>query len=224
VFDRIELHTWEQVTEYLDSSNMLFTGSYLERATQGGYPVDAFSKGQLVSKAWLLQKLYDVANIQRHHSIAILGCWIGSMVDFLLSTYNVHRVYGIDCDPVSIEMAERFNQLHVQQEWRFKGVVADVNLLNTSDMIFQIGGDLINVKPNVVINTSCEHMESDWFHSAHSDQLIVMQTNDSPQYDGHINICGSVAEMQQKYPLYKTLYAGEMYTPAYTRYMQIGYR
>jgi hypothetical protein len=37
-------------------------------------------------------------------------------------------------------------------------------------------------------------------------------------------VCYTAQEMQQKYPLSNTLYCGEMITPAYTRYMQIGYK
>ena len=44
------------------------------------------------------------------------------------------------------------------------------------------------------------------------------------EYDGHINICETVGVMQKKYPLSKTLYVGELITPAYTRLMQIGYK
>ena len=51
-----------------------------------------------------------------------------------------------------------------------------------------------------------------------------MQTNNSEEFDGHINPCYTVKEMQDKYPLSNTLYVGEMITPAYTRFMQIGYK
>jgi len=51
-----------------------------------------------------------------------------------------------------------------------------------------------------------------------------MQTNNSEEFEGHINTCESVEEMQLKYPLSETRYVGELITPAYTRYMQIGYK
>ena len=91
-------------------------------------------------------------------------------------------------------------------------------------MEFQTSGELINVKPNWIINTSCEHMSTLWYDSVDRDQLIIMQTNDSEEFEGHINICKSVDDMMNKYPLSNTLYVGELITPAYTRYMQIGYK
>jgi hypothetical protein len=91
-------------------------------------------------------------------------------------------------------------------------------------MEFQTGGELIEVTPNVVINTSCEHMDTSWFETASNEQLIVMQTNDSPDFDGHINTCQSIDDMQSKYPLSDIRYVGALKTPVYTRFMQIGYK
>ena len=79
-------------------------------------------------------------------------------------------------------------------------------------------------KPNWIINTSCEHMSTLWYDSVDKDQLIIMQTNNSDEFDGHINPCYTQSEMQEKYPLSKTLYVGALETPAYTRFMQIGYK
>ena len=223
--ETVNLNSWKDVDQYLSASTVHISFDYLERASQREYPRDAFSKGQLVSKLWLLEKLYEHnKNWEDPHTIAILGCWIGSMVDFLQKSFRINRVYGFDVDPASIELAEKFNAHYVQDNWKFKGVVADVNMLETSYMVFETGGELIEVTPSIVINTSCEHMGTEWFETAGASQLIIMQTNDSPQYEGHINTCGSIKEMQDKYPLTNTLYAGEMITPAYTRYMQIGYK
>jgi hypothetical protein len=221
--EQIQLPTWGHVDQYLEQSSIKVSLAYLERVVQGNYPRDAFSKGQLVSKVWLLERLARTGVVTDKQVIAILGCWVGSLVDFLITQYDPDRVYGIDLDPAAVEMAEQFNQHHVQNHWKFKGVVADVSMLNTSAMIIQTGGELIEAQPNIVINTSCEHMGTEWFHSAGTGQLIVMQTNNSTNFDGHINVCESISQMQEKYPLRNTLYIGEMVTPVYTRFMQIGY-
>lgn len=219
---------WNAVDDYLadPACGLTVSAAYLSRATLPVYPRDAFSKGQLVSKAWMLDKLCHHADLlpQQHYTVAVLGCWIGSIVEPLMSVVNTQRIYGLDVDPGAVELAEQFNQRHVQNSWQFKGVVADASVLNTSLMQFETGGELIEVTPDIVINTSCEHMDNHWFDTAAPDQLIVMQTNDSPHYEGHINVCATVAEMQQKYTMSRVLYAGEMRTPAYTRLMQIGYR
>ena len=69
--------------------------------------------------------------------------------------------------------------LLLQDSWKYKGVVHDVDLLDCSEMEFQTSGELINVKPDWIINTSCEHMSTLWYDSVDSDQLIIMQTNNS---------------------------------------------
>ena len=79
-------------------------------------------------------------------------------------------------------------------------------------------------KPDWIINTSCEHMSTLWFDAVDNDQLVIMQTNNSEEFDGHINPCYNVKEMQEKYPLTNIVYIGELVTPAYTRYMQIVYK
>ncbi len=223
--DTIKLDNWQAVSDFVDA-HISIKPSYFERAVQGNYPKDAFSKGQLASKAWLLSKLdSSITNHLPFDSvIAVLGCWIGTLVEPLLDATMVSRVYGIDLDPRAIELAEKFNQHLVQDDWRFKGVVADASTLTTSNMEFETAGELIRVTPKVVINTSCEHMDTHWFETANSDQLIIMQTNNSEGYDGHINICNDLADLNAKYPMSTILYQGQLTIPAYTRFMQIGYK
>jgi hypothetical protein len=50
-----------------------------------------------------------------------------------------------------------------------------------------------------------------------------MQTNNSKEFEGHINTVSSTKEMCELYPIDYD-YAGELQTPVYTRYMQIGYK
>ena len=66
-------------------------------------------------------------------------------------------------------------------------------------------------------------MNMDWFDSIDNETLIVMQTNNSPHFEGHINVCEDFEEMIIKYKMH-TLYKGELETPVYTRYMQIGFK
>ena len=225
--ETIKLKSWKEVTEYIDDGFWKPAPSYFEHIVQHGnyYPHHAFSKGQLASKSWLLKHLwrccgYEPSNV----TIAILGSWIGSIVDPLHRTLTIERIYGFDMDAESIEKSEKLNQKYVQDNWKYKGVVADVDLLDCSAMEFETGGELINVKPNWIINTSCEHMSTLWYDSVDKDQLIIMQTNNSDEFDGHINPCYTQSEMQEKYPLSKTLHVGALETPAYTRFMQIGYK
>jgi|TARA_R110002153_G_scaffold34611_1_gene103368 hypothetical protein len=217
------LNSWEEVAAFADS-RLRVPPSYLDRVNKRKYPVDAFSLGQLASKAWLLDTLFRIVPLKSNAEVALLGCWIGSIVPFLHRGLTIKRIYGFDIDPNSIALADEFNREHVENDWKFKGVVADMSMVPTNDMQFEVNGQLIEFKPDWVINTSCEHMDTEWFDTADSDQLIIMQTNNSPDFDGHVNTCDSIEEMQARYPLSDTVYVGSITTPAYTRFMQIGYR
>ena len=66
----IDLKTWNDVENYIDNSFLRIPPSYFERAVMDSrYPRDAFSKGQLASKSWLLGELYNVVRL--HHYLAI---------------------------------------------------------------------------------------------------------------------------------------------------------
>ena len=226
--DIIKLSSWKEVTEYIDNGFWQPTPSYFEHIVQHNsyYPNHAFSKGQLASKSWLLEKLHKINWRHQPNSdiVVILGSWIGAMVEPLHKTFNIERIYGIDTDAIAIEKSEKLNQKFVQDKWKYKGVVHNVDLLECDNMQFETSGELINCKPNWIINTSCEHMSTLWYDTVDNDQLIIMQTNNSEEFDGHINPCYTLDEMQEKYPLSKTLFVGALETPAYTRYMQIGYK
>ena len=110
----IDLKTWNDVEEYIDNGFLRIPPSYFERAVMDRrYPRDAFSKGQLASKSWLLGELYKVVPLPSNTTVALLGCWIGSIVEPMLNAFTIERIYGIDIDAESIEMAEKFNQKHV---------------------------------------------------------------------------------------------------------------
>tara|TARA_B100000963_G_scaffold352199_1_gene364997 strand:+ start:4516 stop:5202 length:687 start_codon:yes stop_codon:yes gene_type:complete len=226
--DIIKLSSWKEVTEYIDNGFWQPTPSYFEHIVQHNsyYPNHAFSKGQLASKSWLLEKLHKINWRHQPNSdiVVILGSWIGAMVEPLHKTFDIERIYGIDTDAIAIEKSEKLNQKFVQDKWKYKGVVHNVDLLECDNMQFETSGELINCKPNWIINTSCEHMSTLWYDTVDNDQLIIMQTNNSEEFDGHINPCYTLDEMQEKYPLSNTLYFGALETPAYTRFMQIGYK
>tara|TARA_B100000927_G_C16408477_1_gene446328 strand:- start:211 stop:900 length:690 start_codon:yes stop_codon:yes gene_type:complete len=223
--ENIKLNNWKEVSAYIDNGFWQPTPSYFEHIVQHNsyYPNHAFSKGQLASKSWLLEKLYYNTE-ESNPTVAILGGWIGALVEPLHKYFNIQRIYSIDTDAGAIEKSEKLNQSFVQDGWKYKGVVHNVDLLDCSAMEFETSGELINVKPDWIINTSCEHMSTLWYDSVDNDQLIIMQTNNSEEFDGHINPCYTVDEMKEKYPLSQLHYVGAMETPAYTRFMQIGYK
>ena len=222
--NKIVLKDWADVRLWTDGTGLRIPASYLEKVNNRVYPIDAFSIGQMASKAWLLHHLHHVTPRKSNVTVGLFGCWVGALVPFLHNAFLIERIYGFDIDVPCVNYAERFNQEYVEDNWKFKGVVADVSMMQTSDMEFETGGELIQCKPDWVINTSCEHMDNSWFETADSEQLIIMQSNNSPEFEGHVNTCNDIEDFKAKYPLKKCFFAGELQTPAYTRFMQLGYK
>lgn len=218
----IQKTSWDELGAWCDQ-HLTLAPSYVAEANNPKYPRDAFSLGQLASKAWLLKELYPIAT----HPIkdwVIIGCWVAAIVPLLHKRFIINRIYGIDLDQHSIELSEVFNRKYVEDDWKYKGVIMDINYQEARWLQFETGFELIQTKPGVIVNTSCEHMNTEWFEGADSDQLIVMQTNNSKDFDGHINTCESISQLQDKYPMRDIRYIGEFKMPTYTRYMQIGYK
>lgn len=222
--------TWDKAAEKLDrfTRNMPMGWSYMDRAASGKYPVDAFSTGQLLSKAWLLYEYNTHLKCRMRsepRTVALLGCWVGTLVEPLLNTdCMIERVWGFDSDQKAVDMSNEFNKRHVDNSWKYKAVVEDVNLVDWNSPQFEVEGQLIEDRPKLIINTSAEHMPADWFFNAGSDQLIIMQTNNNSQIPGHTHCVTNELELRAMYPMTKVLYVGAMVLPDYTRYMMAGYK
>ena len=80
----------------------------------------------------------------------------------------------------------------------------------------------VNVKPNLIINTSCEHMNQDWYNNLPQGMLVCLQTNDFFDQEQHINCVTGIEQAKEKYPMSEILYEGEIETWKYNRYMLIG--
>ena len=80
----------------------------------------------------------------------------------------------------------------------------------------------VTESPNVIINTSCEHTKDDWFKKIPKGLMVVLQSNDYLQGDGHINCCGDLRDFDASYTLTDTFYLGQKELEKYTRFMKIG--
>lgn len=174
--------------------------------------MDAFWKGQIDSKQWLIDELYK----QRKHAkdwptIDIHGGWVGVLASmFFQSNMFIEHITSLDIDPECEAIANRMNQMEYQVG-RFKAVTADMCTARSH--------------ADIVINTSCEHITQDaydlWLSGLPQNSLIVLQSNnyDIPE---HVRIAQSLDKFKEQSGIEKILYAGELALPLYTRYMIIG--
>lgn len=226
---QLDFNTWQDVSAWCQINQdkvPRYTPEQICDMTAQRIPRDAFSIGQVASKTWLCSALSFALPFNQFVSndVAYVGSWVGTLVPFLTKFFCPSRVFGFDADPDCAQWSELYNQEYVRDNWTYKAVITDAEYMDFSEPEFEVSGELItDFRPLVVVNTSSEHMSNNWFNSLDESQLVIMQTNSNPSYDGHINTCESITEMADQYPMQKVLYTGEMRTPDYTRYMQIGY-
>lgn len=77
-------------------------------------------------------------------------------------------------------------------------------------------------KINLVINTSCEHMDDTWFEKLPKGTFVVLHQNDYFDNPQHSNCCKDLEEVKRKYPMQNIFYEGELDTHLYNRFMLIG--
>ena len=184
---------------------------------------DAWSHGQITSKLWLCDKLEHLTIERRawqFNNIWIYGGWYG-MTAFLLFTrgkMKIKSVRSFDIEPQCEKIADIVNNNWVIDEWKFKAFTEDVNdnLLKRYAI------------PDIVINTSCEHMiENKWFDQIPSGMIVALQSTDQEHDDDEEHdLVYSLAEMVDKYPLSTTWFKDEIKfeypDKKFKRYMIIG--
>lgn len=173
--------------------------------------LDAFWRGQILSKEWLIEKLSEI--VINPVSIDIHGGWVGTLACLLFQSnlLKVTKIISVDIDHTCESIANLMNQIEYQQN-RFSAITDDMcNVTSTSD---------------VVINTSCEHITQEqynqWLANISDKSIIVLQSNNY-NIPEHIRIASSLDEFVSQSKI-KVLLKDQLELPLYTRYMIIGYK
>ena len=170
--------------------------------------LDAFWKGQIDSKLWLINNVRPF--IKNPSSIEIHGGWVGTLSSLLFqSNLPVLKIISIDIDPSCESIAIEMNKMEHNQN-KFQAI--------TSNMIdYKCSSD-------VVINTSCEHIVQQdyevWLSKVPEHSLIVLQSNNY-NIEEHVRIANSLDEFTQQSHI-NVMWSGELQLPLYNRYMIIG--
>lgn len=178
--------------------------------------LDAFWKGQLKSKEWLIENLVDYIYPERNKelnfplSVDIHGGWVGVLASMLFqSAIPIKHIRSIDIDPECESVATMMNKKE-EIEGRFTAITADMCLVPS--------------KADIVINTSCEHITQDkyevWLDGHSPNSILVLQSNNY-NIPEHVRIANSLDEFIKQSNI-NVLWARELKLPLYTRYMIIG--
>jgi len=191
---------------------------------------DAFSRGQLSSKLWLINKLASL-ELKLGRTWTLCG-WMGTLGWLLLreqSNLGIDCVRSFDVDPACANLADSLNRASVKDGWAFKASTLDVNSMqydNFDYVTLKYDGTEQNVweSADTIINTSCDHMGSDdtWWNNIPQGKLVILQNNDWYENDQHNNSMQDIDAFKSKYPMSELLYEGELDLTLYTRFMLIG--
>ena len=192
--------------------------------------LDAFSRGQIDSKMWLINTLIRLdMDLGR---IWIMCGWIGSLayLMFKKKTYlNFDSIRSFDIDPICTDLADMLNKQEVKQDWLFKASTADVMQLQYDDHFWytkKSDGSLERDfgSADTIINTSCEHLVDfdSWYANIPQGKLLVLQCSSHDSYEGHVNNMDSVYELASRASMKRVLYKGTLDCGTYQRHMFIG--
>ena len=196
---------------------------------------DHLSRGQIQSKFWMLDHLKPVLQERKKQGYDIdtvvhYGGWYATVAWFILKEFaDIKQYLNLEVDHTCVGISDDFNEEFYNDSWRFKGIGMDVNDVKWNDRTFNAWAQnkqekLVELKigPQLIINTSCEHMSDDWFYNLPKDMLVCLQTNDYFSNEQHINCVNNVDEALEKYKFTRVYYSGELDTQLYKRFMIIG--
>lgn len=192
--------------------------------------IDALSKGQLLSKQWLVTELGKIT--VNPGLTFILGGWYGTLAAIMLESniFENIKIRSFDIDPSCADIADTMNRFPwVVEGWQFKASTADMYQLDynqTKYITYRIDGSTVDMQesPDTIINTSCEHLEyfQHWWNKIPQGKLAVLQSNDFFDEESHVNCVNNLEEFIEATRFSKILYSGELELQKYNRFMIIG--
>tara|TARA_B100000029_G_scaffold325149_1_gene317629 strand:+ start:971 stop:2035 length:1065 start_codon:yes stop_codon:yes gene_type:complete len=190
---------------------------------------DAYARGQLHSKKWVVAELEKLS--MHLGTIFLCAGWYGTLATMLFESKKIHldKIRSFDIDPTCWQIAESINKPWVMDEWKFKATTEDIHKINFKEYSYttlRSNGterELFDT-PKTIINTSCEHIENwnDWWNKIPNGKLCILQSNDYFELPEHINCVKDVDNFKSIAPMTTYLYTGELPLGKYTRYMLIG--
>lgn len=192
--------------------------------------IDAFTKGQISSKIWLINTLKN-KELPLGKVWTLCG-WVGTLSYFMLMQKNqlkIQHIRSFDIDNFCHVLADTLNRKYVIDNWAFKASTLDVNNISYDDFIFETtkyDGTIEKVQDSAdtIINTSCDHMgqNNEWFEKIPKNKLIVLQNNNWYDNDQHDNSVSTLKDFKKMYPMNDIIFEGVLDCDIYDRYMIIG--
>jgi hypothetical protein len=194
---------------------------------------DALSRSQLKSKIWLIKELIP---FKKHFdNVLIMAGWIGLLKPIYSNRLTYKKMRIIDIDKESCKVSDEIINGQDLQNYKVKSIHADINDLTCHKNGYELGVENFKTEekftekflPNLIINTSAEHMSEEWFHqirnkNLESNPIVAIQSNNMFDIPEHLNCVYSIDHMKKKFPMTEVLYEGELQLKGYKRVMLIG--
>lgn len=194
---------------------------------------DIFSRGQIRSKIWLIEELMKIET--KYDNVLVLAGWFGQFKSIYEKKCTYSKMRIVEIDKHACETSDYIFNLSNLENHKVKSVLADINNLTLYKNGYEWSVSNFKDKnvyqekfsPNLIINTSAEHMTEEWFHQIRfkeleTDPIIAIQSNNLFDIPEHVNCVYSIDHMKKKFPLSRILYEGELQLKGYKRVMLIG--
>lgn len=172
------------------------------------YPInfDAWSDGQMGSKLWLCEELEKIFSAESKDLVVwIYGSWYGLLAFLILNRQRIpiKKILLFDKDIKANKVAAR-----ILDYWTLRGELLEIHTEDCNQL--QQKGFYSNERPDLVINTSCEHFSQKlWWEHLPSNTFYALQSTDMNHHE-HINLSHSLNEFKDKLGLKnRPLFEGE---------------
>ena len=179
--------------------------------------INSVNENQFASKEWLVKNLITFIDQEKLSSVCVLGGWYGLLAVMMSQEVSKDvRIDTVDCDPES----KKFGQ-----------AILDLSQYDNINFRIEDAESWFHERPklyDVIINTSCEHMEPDEIRMMvklkREDAIVCFQGNNYHRIQSHINTHNSLEEFVESLDLKQVLFKDSMPAPGgeYDRYMVIG--
>lgn len=173
---------------------------------------NSFSRTQYDSKVWLMEHLIPL--LPENPRVMIIGGWYGTyLIPLLLSHKRPDIIVFNDRDQFCVDVVRHTFGNDVRMH--FNTMDANKNKAH-----------LTRYPMDVVINTSCEHMDNmDDYYNINRKCLYAFQTASNDDDPGHINTSQTTDEFIEKSKISTVLYRGSKeLRPGKKRMTVIGYK
>ena len=202
---------FEVKVEYLYEQQRKFEFcSEIERYSQ------TYCESQVTSKKYLIEKMYQYCPV-RKYNFHIQGAWYGTLIiPYILNNFMLcyNRMHLNDIDPSVARILKSYARQHTSE--------IDYS---QEDMFENTWWHNFLGDHNILINTSCEHMQNiARLDDGGSSMVYALQSNDYHEHPEHTNCVDSADELIFKAGLNKIYFAGEVQCKKFKRFTVIGER